>query len=522
MRFPRIGAAVFAALSFCFPPSVSLAQDVTLTSRDGGLRLDGTLLGFDGEFYRIDTVYGALTVDGLGVVCSGPGCPDLEAYVAEATFAGSETLGTVLIPALVESFAATRNLPLRREIGPDPGGLRLVLGDGQGRDIARLSFRLSTTDDGFADLLAGRADIVMAAREATQTEIQQAREAGLGTLSAPAQSRVVALDALVPAVSPDNLLTAITPDMLGQALAGQLADWDTLGGAPGLPVRVHALAPDLGAQQAVEARLLAPLSLTTAATATRHDDPSQLADAVLSDRAAIGITLASGLGSARAVPLAGACGFLIRPTEAAIRSEDWPLAAPLFLYTPARRLPAILRDFLAYLGSPTAERVIRRAGFVDLGIRSVPLSAQGDRLAHAVLAAGEETSLAALQSMIRSLQGAERLSPTFRFRAGAAGLDASSRAAALRLAEALEAGVYDGRTLIFAGFSDGDGGAQANLRIARQRAETVRDAVRALAETADFQAVTLEAAAFGEALPMACDDSDWGRQVNRRVEVWLR
>ena len=28
--------------------------------------------------------------------------------------------------------------------------------------------------------------------------------------------------------------------------------------------------------------------------------------------------------------------------------------------------------------------------------------------------------------------------------------------------------------------------------------------------------------AFGEALPMACDETPIGRQINRRVEVWLR
>ena len=55
------------------------AQDVTLTARDGGLELAGTLMGFDGEFYRIDTVYGPLTVDAQGVICDGPGCPDLTA-----------------------------------------------------------------------------------------------------------------------------------------------------------------------------------------------------------------------------------------------------------------------------------------------------------------------------------------------------------------------------------------------------------------------------------------------------------
>ena len=56
---------------------------MTLTSRDGDVEITGDLLGFDGEFYRVDTIYGELTVDGSGVLCEGPGCPNLSAYVAE-------------------------------------------------------------------------------------------------------------------------------------------------------------------------------------------------------------------------------------------------------------------------------------------------------------------------------------------------------------------------------------------------------------------------------------------------------
>lgn len=42
------------------------------------------------------------------------------------------------------------------------------------------------------------------------------------------------------------------------------------------------------------------------------------------------------------------------------------------------------------------------------------------------------------------------------------------------------------------------------------------------AETANLDRVQLDLDAFVEALPMACDDSEWGRQANRRVEVWVR
>jgi phosphate transport system substrate-binding protein len=76
--------------------------------------------------------------------------------------------------------------------------------------------------------------------------------------------------------------------------------------------------------------------------------------------------------------------------------------------------------------------------------------------------------------------------------------------------------------LVFVGFSDGSGPAEANLALSRDRAEVLR---QELAETLpDLQAgqVMLAAEAFGEALPIACDKSAIGRGLNRRVELWVR
>ena len=62
----------------------------------------------------------------------------------------------------------------------------------------------------------------------------------------------------------------------------------------------------------------------------------------------------------------------------------------------------------------------------------------------------------------------------------------------------------------------------ANREIALRRAEAVRRAVTTAAVTVNLDRVVLDVDAFGEAMPMACDDTAWGRQVNRRVEVWVR
>jgi phosphate transport system substrate-binding protein len=147
---------------------------------------------------------------------------------------------------------------------------------------------------------------------------------------------------------------------------------------------------------------------------------------------------------------------------------------------------------------------------------------QGQRLANAIRAAGEETSLGELKRMIALMSQSARLTPTFRFRGGSTGLDAPSLSNVTLLASALESGRLDGRSLIFVGFSDGMGDGAQNLQLARRRAEAVRDAVFAEMEAFDPAAVTISTDGFGEAMPMACDDTPWGRHVNRRVEIWVK
>ena len=61
MRWLR--AAGCAALLLFGALRGAVAQDVTLTSPDGAVEITGTLLGFDGEFYRVDTRFGELSVD---------------------------------------------------------------------------------------------------------------------------------------------------------------------------------------------------------------------------------------------------------------------------------------------------------------------------------------------------------------------------------------------------------------------------------------------------------------------------
>ncbi|KIN65692.1 OmpA domain protein [Sulfitobacter noctilucae] len=513
-------AAVFAAL-FLFSVTCAAAQDVTLTSRDGKVELSGTLLGFDGEFYRVATEFGELTVDGSGVSCIGPGCPNLTEFVAEVEMSGSATMGAVLMPALVEAYAQRNGYVMEREqIDATRFALLLTRRD-TGKLAARFGFHASNTDEGFADLLANEADIVMALREIRPEERKLARDAGMGDLTGPNRSRVLALDALVPVVAAGNPIKNIAPLTLAQVFAGQITNWQALGG-PDAPIELHVPMAGSGLAQVIEDRVMSPENMRLSENTIQHNLPEQIADAVNKDILALGLTSYAERRTTRVLTLGGSCGFSLDAARRTIKTEDYPLTAPMFLYFPARRLPQVAREFLAFTRGAGAQNVIRRAGFVDQAPEEIAIEQQGNRFANAITVAGPEIPLQELQRMTATLTPMARLTTTFRFETGSIRLDAQSRSNVQQLARALEQGRYDARQLLFVGFSDGEGAPKPNREIALRRAEAVLRAVTAAAVTANPDRLTLGVDAFGEAMPMACDDTAWGRQANRRVEVWVR
>jgi len=513
-------AVIFAALFLLAQTAPMLAEDVTLTSRDGSVEISGNILGYDGEFYRLDTVYGVLTIDGSGVICDGPGCPDLESFVAEFTLSGSRTMGEVLMPALIEAFATRNGFDAQRTVTDDTHFRYVLVDAATGRDAARIGFRVTSTSEGFADLLANETDLVLATRMPTEQEIALIRDAGLGDLSDPRRARIVALDAMVPVVSPKNPLREITMTELAGMFQGATLTWADLGVADA-PIALHLRDQLSGYPSEFRSRVLGQGNDRLANGIVRHATNADLADAVARDPSAIGIAAYSDIGNAVPLTIRGSCGIRSIARAATIKTEDYPLAVPLFIFTPQRRLAVLLREFLAFARSPDAQPIVGRAGFVDLRLQEVPVENQGTRLLNAISMAAEDTAITELQRMAARMDGTNRLTMSFRFQLGGAALDAQSQSSVDILARHLEQGVFDDRTLIFIGFSDGDGSAEANLRLARQRAEVVRRAVLNAATTVDRAKLSLTVDAFGEAMPVACDDTDWGRRVNRRVEVWV-
>ena len=117
-------------------------------------------------------------------------------------------------------------------------------------------------------------------------------------------------------------------------------------------------------------------------------------------------------------------------------------------------------------------------------------------------------NLDVLQGAVAELKGRRLLSLVFRF--SDQGYDATSSTSMKRLARLAESGGLDGQSLLFVGFGDTSGLAE---RVAQDfRAEF----------PADPTVLDVSAVEFGNVIPLACPDTDRGRFMNERVEVWVR
>lgn len=510
---------LLALVLILYAPSVT-AQQITLKSGDGSITLSGTLLGYDGEFYRIKSRFGAMTIAALGVSCQGAGCPDPAQYAADITLSGSALPLENLLPGLIEDFGFSNGLTTLRT-DQAIGNWTYFVSDPTQIPIARIDATHQPTAAAFLALAQNHSDIILARRLPTAAEAMRAKRANIGDLYSRYRQQVLALDGLVFLVSPDNPVSSLSRQEIADIFAGKITNWSDVGGI-NAPIDVFQrpatseIATDFFTTVFPGHLNFLPQSTHEFASA------STLSDALVQNPLAIGYTGMAGIRNAKPLAIRGGCGIVQHPDAFSLRTGDYPLTRQYFLFTPQRRLPVFAREFLAYLKTPRAQSQVDALGFVGLKQDALLLSQQQDRLSNAISAAGRDVPLATLKGFITALSGARRLPATFRFNDNSVDMDVLSTRAVRSIVQMIESGEFDGHDLIFAGFSDAAGGASANRRVSRSRAEKISRLVRARAVRADLSKVNFRALGFGEVSPLACNDTAQGRQTNRRVEIWVR
>lgn len=88
----------------------------------------------------------------------------------------------------------------------------------------------------------------------------------------------------------------------------------------------------------------------------------------------------------------------------------------------------------------------------------------------------------------------------------------------LELTDVLKTPLRDNYRIVLRGYSDGSGSTGANLDLSRKRSEALK---RRLIDKYFMNAERIAAEAYGEANPVASNETPEGRELNRRVEVHI-
>ncbi len=504
-------AVICTSICVFFPLTLS-AQTVVLQSKTGNVRVDGTLVDYDGEFYRVKTNLGILTIDARTVNCSGDGCPSAQDMTSRFSVSASGDLGLTLIPALLEAYSLSLDGEITAE-NPSLSGQTLKIQDGDGIELAEIDIKVTPEDVAYADLAKG-GDLLIAT-----TRLPDRSEAA--AVNNPEQKQILASDGIIAAVSSVNPLNTISIASLRKILTGEITNWREVGG-PDIDIDLYLPTSNDGFKAVLnDSRIgLKPSQLTS--TAIQLDSLADVSDAAAANPFGLGITSFSNLRNATPLGLKESCGIYSTPSVFTLKSGDYPLTYNHYFFRPEQRLPVFAREFLDFVKSDQAQNVIRATGYADLAISTLSLDHQGLRLATAIGQAEKESPLSTVQEMVRLQNGAQRLSTTFRFQPGTKTLDSQSKQNASLLASGLILGNYADKQVHIIGFTDSAGSSTQNIALAKKAAQMVLNSIITAAPEGSLGDVDFQVSGFGEASPLACDDTEAGKRVNRRVEIWIK
>ncbi|MEE9455403.1 MAG: phosphate ABC transporter substrate-binding/OmpA family protein [Paracoccaceae bacterium] len=503
----QVTGGLIAVLLASAVPATS--ETVFLHTLDNSISLSGELLSFDGVTYIIQTAIGELSLAAKDAVCEGVSCPVL-VNQNTLSIAGSQIMNNNLLPHLIESFAMSQDLEVLETSGASSAESLYSLSDKAGEDYGEIS----ASSEDLQTALTSLADYVP---KIITTSVAMLEMAVPGE---DIKEYGVALDALVFVVAPNNPVHALSADELAGIFSGKITNWAELGGTDNV---ISLYRPDETAEVSsyMEANILAPNGKTMSSQATVLSSSAKVARAVAADAYAIGYTNLAQASDAKILPVRGACDILSYPTPFALKSGEYPYGRDLYVTRSANVQAEMLDVFWKFMQTAEAELAVQTAGFVDKTITTQPIAMQGERMLSMILSDAENTTFKVVQKLAVELRGAQRISTTIRSDYGIANLNAVNMQDIARLARYLGALDLTHKEVLILGFTDSAGSAITNNRLSLKRAGFVKDQLVAELEKAGHE-ISIITKGYGEASPLYCNASEVGRNINRRVEIWIR
>lgn len=202
-----------------------------------------------------------------------------------------------------------------------------------------------------------------------------------------------------------------------------------------------------------------------------------------------------------------------------MKSGEYPLSRGLYLYT-AQRDNKFASALVDYSLSGAVDGIVNETGFITKEVKSVPFDSFRDHVAVSLNAAPEDFDIELMRQLMREFEKGERLSVTMRFETISSRLDSESVQALSRVVSYLKDQDLSNKKIVIAGYSDSTGWFERNKELSLKRAEAARDGL-IFASNGEIKPSDIEIRAYSELLPVACNDTEYGRTKNRRAEIWL-
>jgi phosphate transport system substrate-binding protein len=320
-------------------------------------------------------------------------------------------------------------------------------------------------------------DLVASTRDARPSEDEQAQVLGY-SLRGSQSRHIVAVDVVAAAVHQRSKLEALTYDqVIGVFCSRSIDNWSFLGSAD-RPIRV--VVPDLesGDRALFEDFFCGPKGFHRHVEVATDEGIRQ---ALGSDESVISFVSASDPAGKLLALQADADLLPVRPTQDQIIRGAYPLYKDLYLFT--RGTPTgLVADFLRFVESPAGQEVVDEQ-------RLVPLFLRPERM-----------------------DDPRPLRETIHFDPGSSAPDQRSMARLNLLVQELRERKLS--HVVLEGYTD-DQEPDA-YRLSEQRATTVRQLL-----ATELPDLYFEIIPRGPKAPLAPNETPFGRQVNRRVQIYL-
>lgn len=520
-----------------------LAQQAIDVCLRGGARIRAAKVeARDGKFILYPEGGGATIelpedqVKGIGVPCETDQPRSMPAAAAPAQrfgIYGSNTIGERLMPLLIDSFAQRRYGARSAQRPREPEVMDIdVRAAGGSSVLATIDFQAKGSGEAPKALLAGNALIGMMSRRMNDDETARLRvQFGLD-IRAPGNEHVLALDGLAVVINARNPIRELTLDQISRIFSGEVTNWmevvsvDSQGRTvrgENVPIRIHARDAKSGTFDTFKSLVLEPAGgtkRTLSGHATRYESSENLSDAVAKDAGAIGFLGFPYINRNHALAISSACGVSSAPSRFTVKTEAYPLARRLFLYTAGPPSLQIARDLLQFSLSDEAQSVVTEAEFIDQSVAFQDGNEQREwrQAIMANLKTGLTPDKEVPSQASRAFGAAAQLrrsTTVFRFEYGRSDLDVKAVQDVGRLARYLQAN--PNKAFYAVGFADATGDWTSNWRLSEARAARIVAELGQLGIKGRRDSIV----PMSYLAPVACNDTPAGQSRNRRVEIWF-